>query len=92
MPRRLGNDHAYRMHMEKETGGRKANRRRVRNATKVFNYYVKTVNRTPREPFRDNLIDLMTDLMHLAQKKKIDVTRLLGTSEGHFRVERPFGY
>ena len=46
--------------------------------------------RSKREPFdsvETGIVDLMTDLMHLAKKSQLDGVRLARMAEMHFMVE-----
>lgn len=62
------------------------NKERVAKATKAFNTYAR-LNGGKANDFEEHLTDLVTDLLHLAHSKNVNISHLVDRSWGHFSHE-----
>jgi len=60
---------------------------RGNRAEDTLGYYAATIKQEPHEPTRDNLTDLLTDLMHFCEVDRIDFEACLRMAEINFGAE-----
>jgi hypothetical protein len=67
-------------------GGEPTNTDRAFWGQRAIEEFAKVVGQTG-EPVRDNLTDLLADLMHFCRKKRLSFDKALETAYGHFAAE-----
>lgn len=70
--------------------GHNPNMRRINRAHKAIKDYANGLHGVAQaryEPLDQNIVDLVTDLLHLARAKGLDTTDILRRVDDHFTIE-----
>jgi len=63
------------------------NKKKADWALKAVRYYARLAGE-PREPLETKMVDLLTDMMHLAGRKRVRMYMVIGQAYEHYAAER----